>query len=74
MALGPDDTIWISDTAGGSLQAFSVDGQPKGRYAPAEGLNQPSGLAVGDGYVVVAEPGARRVEKLTTPDLTASLA
>ncbi|HVA25652.1 MAG TPA: PA14 domain-containing protein [Chloroflexota bacterium] len=66
MALGANDTLWISDTTAASLQAFSSNGQPLGRYTPDGGLNQPSGLAVGDGYVVVAEPGARRVRKLTT--------
>ncbi|HEY8693086.1 MAG TPA: PA14 domain-containing protein [Chloroflexota bacterium] len=64
MVLGPDEAIWISDTAGASLEAFSGDGQPRGRYMPDSGLSQPSGLAVGDGYVIVAEPGARRVSRL----------
>jgi sugar lactone lactonase YvrE len=67
LSLAGDGTLWASDTAGGRLQAFSLDGQPRGGYAPEAGLSQPSGVAAGDGYVIVAEPGAKRVRKLTLP-------
>jgi tripartite motif-containing protein 71 len=63
--LGPDGTLWISDTADASLQAFTPDGHPAGRYTPDAALNQPSGLAVGNGYVVVADPAARRITRLS---------
>ncbi|MBV9582205.1 MAG: hypothetical protein JO057_26780 [Chloroflexi bacterium] len=67
VAVDAHDTIWVADTSAGRLEAFSVDGSPMGSYAPADGLVGPSGVAVGDGYVVVAEPGASRVRKFALP-------
>jgi DNA-binding beta-propeller fold protein YncE len=61
------DTLWVSDTEAGRVQAFSFDGEPRGSYLAPTGLVQPSGIAAADGYLVVAEPAARRVERLDIP-------
>lgn len=67
LVLAPDGTLWASDTAAGILQTYSSAGQPQNGYSPSAGLVTPSGLAVGDGYVVVVEPEAKRVQRLTIP-------
>ena len=67
VAVDGNDTSWVTSTVAGRLEAFAPDGSSEGRYAPASGFVGPSGVAVGDGYVVVAEPGAGRVRKFTLP-------
>jgi DNA-binding beta-propeller fold protein YncE len=68
LALDSHGTIWVTDTNSGRLEAFSVDDTAQSNYQPDGGLANPSGVAAGDGYVVVAEPGAGRVRKFTLPE------
>lgn len=67
VAVDAANTIWVSDTDSGSLEALSTDGSTMVRYQPDNGLSGPSGLASGKGYVLVAEPGAGRVRKFVLP-------
>lgn len=67
VVLDRNNTIWVTDTGSGRVEAFALDGSPEGSYAPQGGFVNPSGVAVGHGYVVVAEPSAGRVRKFTLP-------
>ncbi|HLG74281.1 MAG TPA: PA14 domain-containing protein [Chloroflexota bacterium] len=67
LALSPDQTLWATDTNGGVVLAYYLSGELQGSYTTPGGMTSPSGVAAGNGYLVVAEPDARRIRKLVLP-------
>lgn len=65
-AIGPDGTIWVTDTSSGRVMAFAPDGNPKRMIRmpgdQADMMRSPTGIAVDeDGSVFVAAYGSNLV-------------
>ncbi len=65
VAIDRDDTVYALDAANGRVARFAPDGATATFGSPGDGdgqMQDPSGLAVGDGTVVVADAGNARIQ------------
>lgn len=67
LAVAPDGSLLATDPRAGTISRYTQDGAAQAIYTASTGLPGVSGVALGDGYVVVSLPGAHKVEKLTLP-------
>lgn len=65
IAVGPDGTIYVGDTANNRILKVGQDGAPRGDFdTKGAKLEQPTGVAVDDqGAVYSLEPAASRIQK-----------
>lgn len=73
LAVGPDGALWAVDGPGERIMRFGSDGAPAavfGYAAPSAAgdgvLERPSALATTAGGVIVADPGHRRIQHVTS--------
>jgi DNA-binding beta-propeller fold protein YncE len=70
LALGPDDSLWLSDEGTSKISSLTLDGKLTGQWgvcgAGAGELNRPSGICFDrDGDLYVADSLNHRVQKFT---------
>ncbi len=66
LSVDANGTIFATDTRNGHLLRFTPDGKLAGTYVGPDGLVDPSGVVAGKGYVIVTQPGPKRVVRLNT--------
>lgn len=61
IAAGPDDTLYVTDTARNRVLHLSTDGTTLGTIVPPDGFRAPTGIAMHDGRLYVSDTGNDRI-------------
>ncbi|MEE2718659.1 MAG: NHL repeat-containing protein, partial [Planctomycetota bacterium] len=64
LAIGPDDTILVTDAARNRILQLAPDGTTVRIIEPSDGLRHPTGIAMHDGHLYVADTGNDRIAVL----------